>query len=126
MRLEHTAFNVSDPIAMAAWYCTHLGLRVVHKGPAPQHCHFLADEGGGMIEIYCNPPDDIPDHANRHPLQFHLGWTSANPAADRDLLLAVGATLIEEGMMPDGSTLIMMRDPWGLPLQLCKRATALA
>ena len=24
--------------------------------------------------------------------------------------------------MPDGSRLTMMRDPWGLPLQLCQRA----
>jgi hypothetical protein len=27
--------------------------------------------------------------------------------------------------MPDGSRLMMLRDPWGLPLQLAKRAKSL-
>jgi len=26
MKLEHVAFNVKDPVAVAAWYNSHLGL----------------------------------------------------------------------------------------------------
>jgi hypothetical protein len=33
-----------------------------------------------------------------------------------------GARLFLEEPLPDGSRLIMMRDPWGVPLQLCQRA----
>jgi glyoxylase I family protein len=32
MKIEHIAFNVADPVAVAAWYAEHLGLTVVvHK-----------------------------------------------------------------------------------------------
>ena len=31
MKIEHFAYNVSDPIAIAAWYCEHLGFSVKHK-----------------------------------------------------------------------------------------------
>jgi len=123
MQLEHSAFNVPDPAAMADWYVAHLGLRIVHRGPAPVHARFVADADGRMIEIYRNPPDDVPDHAQRDPLQFHLGWTSADPAADAARLVAAGATLLDETHLPDGAHLVMLRDPWGVALQLCRRGT---
>jgi len=40
-------------------------------------------------------------------------------------LLAAGATLADNQRLPDGTHLVMLRDPWGVPLQLCKRATPL-
>ena len=39
----------------------------------------------------------------------------------RPRLERAGATLFLEEPQPDGSILIMMRDPWGVPLQLCQR-----
>jgi hypothetical protein len=36
-------------------------------------------------------------------------------------LLEAGATWVQDEHLPDGSQLIMMRDPWGLAIQLCKR-----
>ena len=33
--------------------------------------------------------------------------------------------VVEEVRLDDGSLLIMMRDPWGLALQLCRRAKPL-
>ena len=47
------------------------------------------------------------------------------PAADSQRLIAVGASFVEEIRLPDGSHLIMLRDPWGLALQLCRRAQGL-
>jgi len=38
-------------------------------------------------------------------------------------LLAAGATLVKEEDLADGSYLVMMRDPWGLAIQLCRRGT---
>jgi len=32
MVFEHVALNVPDSRAMAAWYTTHCGLRIVHAG----------------------------------------------------------------------------------------------
>lgn len=123
MKIEHIAFNVADPVAVAKWYCAHCGLRVVRHVPQPVQVHFLADSDSTMIEIYRNPPGEVPDYRNMKPLQLHLALASSDPAADSDRLIAAGATFVEEQKLPDGSHLIMLRDPWGLPLQLCKRAS---
>jgi len=125
MKLEHIAFNVADPVAVAAWYCTHCGFRVVHHVPRPAQTHFLADSGSTVIEIYCNPPDQVPDYRAMNPLLFHLALFSDDPEADAARLTAAGAETVEEVRLDDGSLLIMMRDPWGLALQLCRRAKPL-
>ena len=125
MKIEHVAFNVADPVAFAAWYTTHCGLRVVRHIPQPAQTHFLADGDTAILEIYNNPADQVPDYRNMNPLLFHLALTSSDPDADRARLTAHGAVFVEEVRTPDGSHLVMMRDPWGIALQLCKRTTPL-
>jgi catechol 2,3-dioxygenase-like lactoylglutathione lyase family enzyme len=125
MELEHIAFNVADPVAVADWYVTHCGLRIVRHIPQPAQTHFLADSASTIIEIYCNPPDQIPDYPNMNPLLFHLALASADPTEDAQRLIAAGASWVEELRTPDGSHLVMLRDPWGLALQLCRRTRPL-
>ncbi len=125
MTIEHTALNVPDPVAFAAWYGQHLGMRVVRHLPHANQTHFLADEGTGILEIYCNPPDQVPDYRAMHHLILHLAFKSTDAAADSRRLIAAGATFVEEVRPPDGSLLMMLRDPWGIALQLCQRATPL-
>jgi len=126
LTLEHIACNVSDPVAMAAWYVEHLGMRVVRRSADPPHIHFLADAAGrAVIEIYRNPIDPIPDYAAMHPLRFHVAFAAADPDAARAALVAAGATFVQETTTADGSRLLMLRDPWGMALQLCTRPTPL-
>ncbi len=127
LNVEHVACNVSDPVAMAAWYVEHLGMRVVRRIQAPPYIHFLADANGrAVIEIYTNPTaDPVPDYAAMHPMRFHLAFAAPDPDAARAALVAAGATFVDEQTLADGSRLLMLRDPWGLPLQLCKRTTPL-
>jgi catechol 2,3-dioxygenase-like lactoylglutathione lyase family enzyme len=126
MKIEHVAFNVADPVAVAAWYVEHLGLEIVRHIPVPTQTHFLADDAGEtVLEIYCNPPELVPDYASMNPLLFHIAFVSVSPADDSARLIAAGATWVEEIKIPDGGHLVMLRDPWGLALQLCKRATPL-
>lgn len=125
MNIEHVAFNVADPVAVAVWYCEQCGLRVVRHIPQPAQTHFLADDRGTLLEIYCNPPDQVPEYRKMDPLLLHLAFASADPEADAARLTAAGATRIDEVRLADGSHLIMLRDPWGLALQLCKRGTPL-
>jgi glyoxylase I family protein len=126
LNVEHFACNVSDPVAMAAWYTEHLGMKVVRKVDAPPHIHFLADANRRVvIEIYSNPADPIPDYRSMHPLRFHVAFAAEDPDAVRAALVSAGATFVEEQTLGDGSRLLMLRDPWGLPLQLAKRATPL-
>jgi glyoxylase I family protein len=123
MKIEHVAFNVDNPVEVAKWYTKHLGLKIVKQAEEPPFMTFLADDSGQvMIEIYKNPPNDIPDYSSMNPLQLHLAFVSNNPQADKERLLTAGATEISDDILEDGSRLVMLRDPWGLALQLCKRA----
>lgn len=122
MKIEHVAFNVAAPLEMAAWYVEHLGLNIVRKTDGPAYAHFLADDSGlMMIEIYNNPADQVPDYSSMNPLVLHLAFVSDEPEQKKNELIAAGATFVNEVRPGDGSHLVMMRDPWGLPLQLCKR-----
>jgi glyoxylase I family protein len=125
MKIEHLAFNVADPVAVAAWYVEHCGLRVVRHTPGRAQTHFLADSGSTIIEIYCNPPDQVPDYASADPLIFHLALQSTDALADSRRLATAGATVVADLRLEEGSRLIMMRDPWGLALQVCQRTTPL-
>lgn len=125
MKIEHIAFNVADPVAVAAWYCEHCGLRIVRHIPQPAQTHFLADAESTVLEIYCNPPDQVPDYRSMNPLLFHLAFASSDPVADSGRLVKAGAVVVDELKLTDGSHLVMMRDPWGLALQLCCRAKPL-
>ena len=122
MKMEHVGLNVAQPVAMAAWYVEHLGMRAVRSMDTEPYTHFLADSSGTvMVEIYTNPPDRVPDYAGMDPLLLHLAFVSDRPEDDKRALLAAGATLVEEIHAEDGSHLVMLRDPWGLPIQLCRR-----
>jgi glyoxylase I family protein len=124
MKIEHIAFNVADPVAVAAWYVEHLGLTVVVHKPEAHQTHFLSDGAGSLIEIYCNPPDQVPDYPSQDPLIFHLAFVSVDPKGDAARLKEAGASFVEDVHLADGSYLVMLRDPWGLALQLCRRGSA--
>jgi len=124
VKMEHIALNVADPVATARWYNEHLGFEIVHSMAEVPYTHFLADSGGTMmLEIYNNPPDQVVRYADMDPLLLHLAFVSADPEADKSALLAAGASLVSDQHLRDGSHLVMMRDPWGLAIQLCKRGT---
>lgn len=122
MKIEHFAFNVADPVAVASWYVANLGMTIARKSDGGSNTHFLADNSGQvMVEIYCNPVDQVPDYASMNPLLLHLAFVCENPEQTRKDLEQVGASFVEEVKMADGSHLVMMRDPWGFSLQFCKR-----
>lgn len=121
MKIEHIAFNVSDPTAVAVWYVEHLGLSVAYHAPESDQTHFLSDGEGTILEIYNKTEAPIPDYSKQHPLVFHVAFASSNPKEDADRLIQAGASWVED-IWPDKDTyLVMLRDPWGIPLQLCQR-----
>jgi hypothetical protein len=52
----------------------------------------------------------------------HMAFVSEDPESDKAKLLSAGATPVDDQVLEDGSRLVMMRDPWGLAIQLCKRS----
>ena len=122
MRIEHFALNVPDPRAMAEWYVSHLGMRVVRSGPGPKHGRFLADDGGLLIELYDDPADPHFDLAATGPATFHLAIIVNDMDGERERLVAAGATpLGAVNTTPKGDRLAFLRDPFGLTLQLAMR-----
>ena len=124
MKIEHVAFQVDDPAAMAEWYVQHLGFTVKRRVETSPFMHFLADDSGTvMIEIYRQPHIRVPDYREADPLLLHLALVSADVEADRTCLLSAGATAAGEIQdSPAGDRLALVRDPWGFTLQLVQRA----
>ena len=126
MKLEHFALNVEDPVAMADWYVVNLGLHIVRQMAEAPFTTFLADDSSRiMIEIYNNPPDEVPLYHEMNPLLVHVAFVSENPAEDQARLVQAGASLVTDQQLNDGTHLIMLRDPWGLSVQLCKRGKSM-
>jgi len=127
MKLEHVALQVADPVAMARWYAEHLGMRVVREGDPPGNARFVADDAGASIlELYAGTLP-VPDYAAMDPALLHVAFAAGDVEATRARLIAAGASAAGEVVVtPAGDRFAMLRDPWGLPLQLAGRARPLA
>ncbi len=126
MKFEHFALNVPDAPAHSRWYVENLGFKIVRQRTDAPFTHFLTDETGcTVVELYSNRSVSIPDYPNAHPLNFHFAVATANARAECARLEKAGARLFLEDPQPDGSLLVMMRDPWGVALQLCQRTNPL-
>jgi catechol 2,3-dioxygenase-like lactoylglutathione lyase family enzyme len=124
MKFEHFALNVPDAAAAAKWHVENLGLRVARSRKDSPFTSFLADDTGRVIlEVYSNPAAPFTEFRSAHPLCFHIAFVADDPRAVRDRLVAAGAVFAYEETLPDGSHLIMVRDPWGIPIQLVRRQT---
>lgn len=126
MKLEHIALNLPDPQAAAAWYAENLGLRIVKaNGNAPFE-HFLADEGGSVLEFYNNPAAERPNYAAMNPFTLHLAFATEDIIAAHERLLAAGAAAAGAvETTPVGDQIVFLRDPWGVALQLVSRKVPL-
>jgi predicted enzyme related to lactoylglutathione lyase len=89
--------------------------------------HFLADDSGTvMVELYGNKQAPLLDFPNVAPLSLHLAFVSHHIEADIKRLTDAGATVASPPTpTPAGDTLAMLRDPWGVSIQLVKRSQPL-
>ena len=124
IRPEHFALNVADPQSMTNWYCENLGMKVNRKGTPPTYTNFIADAGHNMMfELFINTGFPLLDVSKINPLSLHIAFTVEDVRAIRNGLIAAGATLVEDvKMSASGDEILMLRDPWGVPIQFIKRA----
>jgi catechol 2,3-dioxygenase-like lactoylglutathione lyase family enzyme len=127
MNIEHIAFNVPDAIRTAAWYVEHLELRVLRKLEEAPFTHFLADAAGRVVlEIYQHTKAALPDYARLDPLSLHIAFKTDDVGRARDKLLAAGASSAGDIVTTEsGDVMTFVRDPWGVTIQLVKRARPL-
>ncbi len=117
---EHVALNVPDRERAEKWYAENLGLTVARS--VPGGACFLADPTGRVVfELYANPAHASLDFGPLHPLTFHVAFVVSNLSQEAARLSAAGARVVEELKTVNGDTMIMMRDPFGMGLQLMKR-----
>ncbi len=125
MKLEHSAVNVKDARAVAAWWSEHLGLRIVVAGDQPPYMHFLADADGSMMEIYSMEDVEIPDWSAIDPRSIHFAFAVDDIVAEGERLKAAGAEIVAANTAPTGDELMFLRDPYHTPFQLVQRVKPL-
>lgn len=126
MNVEHVALNVADPVAMTTWYAEHLGMEMVRGMHEPPYTRFLADESRKVvIEIYQHDHIPVPAYAEMDPLVLHVAFSTPDADAEILRLTDAGASFVEDQRLSDGTRLVMLRDPWGLAIQLCQRSEPL-
>jgi catechol 2,3-dioxygenase-like lactoylglutathione lyase family enzyme len=127
MKIEHVGLNVPDPAKAAEWYVANLGMKVVRAGGEPAHARFLADDSGKvMLETYHNAKAPVPDYASMDLLVLHVAFLAEDvPGTYRRLLSAGARPLSPPETLPNGDRIAAVRDPWGLPVQVVKRAESM-
>lgn len=126
MNIEHIALNVADPVAMAAWYVQHLGMKVVRQVDEGPMTRFVADASGRtVLELY-RQKAPVPDYAAMDPMVLHVAFVTADVDGERRRLLGAGAKpATDVTTAPNGDVMTFLRDPWGVTIQLVKRAQRL-
>lgn len=126
MEFEHFALNVTEPLKIADWYVEHLDMKIVFQKQESPFMTFLADNTGRIVvEFYSNSEAQIPNYFEKHQFEFHFAFKIENTEEEKNRLLAAGCSFIEEFKPEDGTHIAMLRDPWGLCLQLCQRKVSL-
>jgi catechol 2,3-dioxygenase-like lactoylglutathione lyase family enzyme len=120
---EHFAINVDDSRAKARWYAENLGMVVVRDGKAPTYGMFIADAAKNMMyELYQNKDIPVVNFDTVSYQTFHIAFMVDDVQVTKDVLVAAGAKVAEDAKKTSsGDTVLMLRDPWGLPIQFVKR-----
>ena len=122
-RPEHVAFNVPDPVKQVKWYVENLGMKVMREGTPPTYTFFIADSGKHMMmELFHNTDYPELDFAKLDYNSLHLAFVVNNIKATEEKLLAAGAKVAQELFKtPTGDQVMVLHDPWGLPIQFVER-----
>ncbi len=118
MKLEHVAIDVPDAEAFIAWWSENLGFRRSAPGSG-----FILDDTGTMgLEIYrTGETPAAPDYKAMNAMTLHIAFVSDDVQADVDRLVKAGATLEQLKVDNPAFHMAILRDPWGVAIQLCKR-----
>ncbi len=127
IRPEHVAFNVPDPVAAVKWYTENLGMKALRLGGPPTYTSFVSDSGEHMMmELFHNADYPLFEPAQFSHMSIHLAFMVNDISVIKTKLIAAGATLVEDiTKTPSGDQVLMLRDPWGLPIQFAQRVKAM-
>lgn len=124
MSIEHIGFCVDEPYRMANWYVENLNFRIIKKGGSETDgVVFIEDsKGKTILELYNVPGIKKMNFSTFVPLQFHIGIEVTNPLEKAKELVKSGAKLVGESIRNSyKGEKYLIRDPWGLTLQILNR-----
>lgn len=123
LRFEHVAFNVKDVHAVVKWYCDTLGLVIVRQQNVAPYMTFVADLDKNMMFEFYQQDVGIGDFASMAPNTLHVAFAVDDVEGTRQKWIAAGGTAVGDiSTNAGGDKLAFIRDPWGLTLQLIRRA----
>jgi len=124
VRFEHIALNVDDPGAAAQWYRDNMGMKIVQAGEGFDSKRFVSDAGGNMMfEFYHSEKAPAPNWGAVDNHTLHIAFVVDDVQAMHDKLVAAGAKPDwEVEATGEGDVITIVRDPWGIAIQLLKRA----
>jgi len=119
---EHVGLNVPDHQSAAAWYQRHLGMTVARELP-DGGAIFLADSTGRVVlELYHNPAAPDLDLGSLQPLMLHFAFLVDDVSRRAGELEANGCRIADPiKTTPAGDEMVILRDPFGLNIQLIRR-----
>ena len=123
MRFEHLAINVDDPVSVAKWFVDNLGMKLIKQGGAPSFGTFIGDADNNFtFELYHNKDVPVIDFKSINYNSIHFAFQAKDIVAAKENLLKNGATVAEAlKETPNGDKVVMLRNPWGLPIQIVQR-----
>jgi glyoxylase I family protein len=124
VRFEHIALNVQDPAAMAKWYCENLGMQIKVSKDVPAPSRFISDAHGNMMfELYHQDDKPFNDLQKLDSSSLHIAFTVDDVYGTCSRLKNAGAFVVNPParLADAGVELCMLRDPWGLAIQIIKR-----
>lgn len=117
---EHFGLNVADKQQTVDWYVENLGLKVVRDVPGKMA--FLADANGVvMLEVYRNSGAPQLAFSQTDALAFHMAFEVDDAAESAERLVQAGATIVDPFKRAGDDAMVMLRDPFGVALQLVQR-----
>ncbi|MFI7322098.1 VOC family protein [Streptomyces venezuelae] len=118
LRLTDFIIDCPDAMKLAAFYSQVTGVPV--KADSTEH---WAGIRLGDIELAFTPVEDYraPQWpGSEHPKQFHLDFEVDDIEAEEHRVLALGATLKQDMIGPEGYGFRVYADPVGHPFCLCR------
>jgi predicted enzyme related to lactoylglutathione lyase len=122
LRLTDFIIDCSDTMALAAFYAAVTGRPV--KGSSDES--WAAIEFGEVELAFIRVEDYRPPTwpGGEHPKQFHVDFEVDDLEAEQRRVVALGATLQQDSIGPDGYGWRVYTDPAGHPFCLCRNERA--
>jgi uncharacterized glyoxalase superfamily protein PhnB len=107
----------------AEWYKQNLGFIIVRQGNEPNFTTFVSDPNGKMMfEFFKNEDYPMQNFKDWNFMSIHIAFHCNDIVSIKNKLLEAGAVVSEELKKTDsGDQVMMLRDPWGLPIQFVQR-----